>query len=172
MFEQERVMKALETAIRMEIDGKAFYLKASKESTHEIGRKLLAMLADEEDQHRIKFETIYNVLSREKDWPEVEIEVLNSGRFKNIFSEAIRDENKPASSELDAVKIALDMEVKSYDFYKSHARIADSPAEKRFFEAIASEERGHQLALIDYQEYLNDPGGWFALKEHHSLDGA
>lgn len=34
----------------------------------------------------------------------------------------------------------------------------------------AAEERGHFLALLDYYEYLNDPTGWFVMKEHR-LDG-
>ena len=54
--EQARTMKALQTAIQMEIDGKAYYLKASQQSGNELGKKLFRTLAAEEDIHRQEFE--------------------------------------------------------------------------------------------------------------------
>ncbi len=50
--EQGKTLEGLQTAIRMETDGKAFYLKVSRESGNETGRKLLESLAAEEDIHR------------------------------------------------------------------------------------------------------------------------
>ena len=59
--EQDKTLEALQIAIRMEINGKEYYLKASRESSNELGRKLLKSLATEEDAHRQKFEGIYRV---------------------------------------------------------------------------------------------------------------
>jgi len=42
---------------------------------------------------------------------------------------------------------------------------------KIFYEKIAGEERGHKLVLLDYYEYMKDPGGWYVKAEHTSLDG-
>jgi len=36
---------------------------------------------------------------------------------------------------------------------------------------LAQEEREHELALLDYHDYLSDPAGWFVKSEHSSLDG-
>ena len=36
--EQDKTLKALETAIQMEIDGKEFYLEASESSGNELGK--------------------------------------------------------------------------------------------------------------------------------------
>ncbi|MBE9482265.1 MAG: hypothetical protein IMY88_01140, partial [Chloroflexi bacterium] len=44
-IEQDRTVQALQVAIKMEIDGKEFYLKASRESSNELGKKLLESLA-------------------------------------------------------------------------------------------------------------------------------
>ena len=63
------------------------------------------------------------------------------------------------------------MENQSYDLYKTEAASAASVTEKDFFEALAAEERGHQIALTDYLEFLQDPADWFTMKERHSLDG-
>ena len=60
--EQDKTLEALQIAIQMEIDGKEYYLKASQESSNELGKKLLQSLAAEEDIHRQKFEEIFNAI--------------------------------------------------------------------------------------------------------------
>ena len=42
--EQDTTLKALKTAIQMEIDGKEFYLEASRASKNELGKKLLEQI--------------------------------------------------------------------------------------------------------------------------------
>ena len=74
------------------------------------------------------------------------------------------------SSELDAVKIAIDKEKKSYDFYENQASQAKYDTEKSFYESLAREEREHELTLLNYYDYLADPAGWFVKAEHPSLD--
>ena len=68
--EQEKVLEALQTALLMENDGKECYLQAAVGSKNEAGRKLLQSLAEEEDIHRHKLETIYNAISADKSWPQ------------------------------------------------------------------------------------------------------
>ena len=65
----------------------------------------------------------------------------------------------------------MDMENKTYDFYKNQSQNATYEAERDFYKALAAEERGHYLVLRDYHEYLINPAGWFVEKEHPSLDG-
>ena len=48
--EQDKTLDVLQIAIRMETDGKEYYLKASRESNNELGKKLLESLATEEDR--------------------------------------------------------------------------------------------------------------------------
>ena len=64
--EQNKILEALQIVIQMEIDGKDYYLKASQESSNELGRQLLQSLAAEEDIHRQKFEEIYNAIRNKK----------------------------------------------------------------------------------------------------------
>ena len=71
----------------------------------------------------------------------------------------------------DAVQVAIDKEKRSYDFYEHQAGNAAYNTEKEFYTTLAIEEREHELALLDYYEYLADPAGWFVKSEHSSLDG-
>lgn len=172
--EQANTLQGLQIAIQMEIDGKKFYLKTSAESANELGRELLQKLAAEEDVHRHNFEIIYDGISRKKAWPTTDFRPDRGQKLRTIFARASEETGatiKTAATEMDAIKMAMDMEIKSYDFYKSQSQAAAYSAQKGFYEAIAAEEREHHLILLDYYEYLKDPAAWFVAKEHSSLDG-
>jgi rubrerythrin len=173
--EQARTIEVLQLAVRMEVDGKDFYQKASRKSNSKLAKELFQQLANEEDIHRKKFEAIYEALKRGQHWPDVAPPSEKGKKLKSLFAEATKalgSKVKVAESELEAIKIAMDMESKSYNLYHSRSEESGLPVEKRFYEALAGEERGHHLALVDSYEYLSDPTGWFTKKEHWSLDGA
>ncbi len=170
MTEQDKTLEALKTAIQMEVDGKQFYLKASKSSGNELGAKLFQTLAKEEDSHRLKFEEIYQTIRSEKAWPEVSFTPHHGKELKTLFAIASKDV-KSTATELEAVQTAKNMETRTRDYYEEQAKNASFTAEKRYFQALAQEEAAHHLVLNDYYEYLQNPAGWFTMKERHSLDG-
>jgi rubrerythrin len=172
--EQDKTLEALQIAIQMEIDGKKYYLKASQESSNELGKKLLQSLAAEEDSHRQKFEQIYDTIRKKKVWPVTDFQSDGGKRLRTIFVKAIEETGpkiKAPATELDAAQTAMDMEKKTYDFYRSQGEKATYDAERQFYHTLAGEEREHHLILLDYYEYLKDPAGWFVKKEHPSLNG-
>jgi len=172
--EQDRTLEALQIAIQMEIDGKEYYLKASQESSNELGEKLLESLATEEDTHRQKFEEIYDATRKKKAWPTTDFQPDGGQRLRTIFARATEEmvpNIKTPATELNAIQTAMDMENKTFDFYKSRGEKAIYDAERDFYETLAGEEREHHLILLDYYEYLKDPAGWFVKTEHSSLDG-
>jgi rubrerythrin len=172
--EQDKTLAALQIAIQMEIDGKEYYLKASRESGNELGRKLLQKLAVEEDVHRLKFEQIYNAIRDKKAWPTTDFQPDGGKGLRTIFAratEGVGSNIRALATELDAVQTAMAMENKTYDYYTRQGEIAAHDAERGFYQAVTAEEREHHLILLDYYEYLKDPAGWFVKKEHSSLDG-
>jgi rubrerythrin len=172
--EQAKTIGALQFAIQMEIDGKAYYQKAGKASGTRVGKELFQWLAGEEDKHRQKFEEIFGAIKRNQAWPEVAIKPGGVDKLNSIFSNAKGSgvpKAKRQSAELKAIAKAMEMENNTEHFYKEQGEKAKFPAERKFYESLAGEERGHYLALVDYREYLVDPSGWFRKAEHHSLDG-
>jgi rubrerythrin len=172
--EQARTLEVLRLAVQMEVDGKEFYQKASRKSNNKLAKELFHQLANEEDVHRKKFEEIYKALKRGRKWPDVEPPLEKGKKIKSLFSEATRtlgSKSKVAESELEAIRTAMDMEVRSYNLYHSRSKETSLPVEKHFYETLAGEERAHHLALVGSYEYLSDPAGWFTQKEHWSLDG-
>jgi rubrerythrin len=172
--EQDTTLGALQTAIRMEIDGKEFYLKAGKASQNELGKELLEKLAAEEDGHRQVFEKIYKNISARKSWPEKVFNGDGGRGLRTIFARALEAMDKDVKAiaiEFDAIQTAMAMENKTYDFYKSRSGKAAYDAEKQFYEELAVQEEEHHRVLLDYYEFLKNPAAWFVQKEHHSLDG-
>ena len=172
--DREKTIEGLKTAIQMEIDGKEFYLKASRESKNNLGKKLLESLALQEDYHRKKFEEIYLTIEKNMGWPHVDFVPDKGKTLRTIFSDAMErptTEKEALHSEIDTIQKAMDMESEARDFYKKRASNTTLAAEKQFYSLVADEEREHFLVLLDYFEYLKDPAGWFVEKEHPSLDG-
>ena len=172
--ELNRTLEALQFAIQMEIDGKEYYLKISQKSRDGVGKRLLAALAAAEDVHRQKFESIFEAIRVKKVWPATKLPSPGKG-IKTIYAEAlgqIKSGSKGTATEIGAVDKAIDMEIKSYDYYISQGKRAANGAEMEFYKAVAAEEQEHHLVLLDYKEYLSDPSGWFVKSEHSSLDGA
>jgi rubrerythrin len=171
--EQAKTLKGLRVAIQMEIDGKKYYLKASRESANELGKKLLEKLASEEDYHRRRFERIYDTIKEKKGWPKVDFEPDGGRTLRTIFARATAEMGsgvKGLKTELEAVETAMTMENKTFDYYTRQGSEAKHDAEREFYFAVAGEEREHYLILLDYYEYLKDPAAWFVDKEHPSLD--
>ena len=167
--EQSKTLDALQTAIKMEIDGKTFYLKAAESSSNELGAKLFKTLAKEEDSHRLKFEAIFKALQAKKDWPKIEFEHAGQD-LTTLFATASR-KMKSTASETEAVQKAMLIENKTRDFYQARALEASFDAEKEYLITLAGVEATHHQVLLDYFEYLKNPADFFTMKERHSLDG-
>ena len=170
--QQEKTTQALQYAIQMEIDGKVFYTKASRESGNELGKKLLASLAEQEDYHRMKFEQIFENLRKSHNWPMVDFKADGGKTLRTIFA---IETNKPApqvkvaQTELDAVQKAMEMEDKSYDLYHDRYEQA-AGTERDYYDKIAAEEREHKLVLLDYFEFLHNPAAWYVKAEKPLLE--
>jgi rubrerythrin len=174
MEAQTGILEAVKYAVQMEIDGKKFYSLSGRQSTNRVGKELFVWLAEQEVYHRQRFEEIYQSLVEKKGWPVEPVRPDKHPAFRTIFSDAIRDAGtsvKATNSDLAAADKGIELEIKSRDYYTDRAGKAMSDVEKAFFVAIAAEEQGHYIALVDYKEYLSDPVGFFTRTERHSLDG-
>lgn len=167
--------EALELALQIEAEGKKFYYKASENSSNRLAKDLFEQLAKEEDVHGRKFQEIYQALLKKESWPAKTRLNAEKGRtLKSLLAKAVNawgSKIPAAESELEAIKVALDMENKSCNFYRSRSKESVSQAEREFYALLAGEEQGHRLVLLDSYEYLSNPTGWFTRKEHWSLDG-
>ena len=172
--EHDASLAALQTALKMEEDGKEFYLKAAKASGNKLGSHLFKQLAAEEDIHREVFKNIYNKIKKEQQWPDTGYTPDQGRKIKTVFAAAMEnmDKNyKAAQAEVDAVKTGLEMEKKTLDFYRDRSAHTGLYSEKHMYVAIAEQESEHARVLQEYFEFISDPAGYFVKTEHTSVDG-
>lgn len=163
-------LEALSRAMELEIDGRKFYLNAAAKSANEASRKLFEYLADQELHHQTRIKEIYGRLERGEEWPKAAV-TLPKVPYESIFSGASQAKVSGAEGDMEAIKLALELEDKSYDYYNELARKAAGLFERRFFAALCYEERGHYLMLLDSLDFLTDPAGWYARHEKGLLEG-
>ncbi len=172
--EQMKLLDVLTFAIQMETDGKRYYEQAGKAAINKLGKEMYLWLAGQEEKHKIAFEAIYESMQKKAGWPAILFVHEKRSGLKTLFAEAIKAAAKGergSPQEIDVIDKAKEMELKSRSFYEKQAAGAIAPSEKAFYVALAAEEQGHFLTLVDYKEYLIDPAGYFLKSEHHSLDG-
>src|SRR4030042_3073986 len=67
---QEYMLQALKDAIKMELEGRQFYLEAAKKVKSAGVRDILEYLAESEKYHIDKFNEIYRDLEKDPAWTE------------------------------------------------------------------------------------------------------
>ncbi|MBN1857295.1 MAG: ferritin family protein [Dehalococcoidia bacterium] len=174
MQQDSKRMEILRKAMEIEAAEKGYYEKAAAAAENPIAKKLFERLAFEEDAHAKKFRELEAQLGKSADWPAGEAPSWEGKELKLVFAglkSASPQDVKVAKTELDAMQAAMGRELQAYDMYRTRSEESTSPAEKRFYQVLAGEERMHHLALLDSYEYLTDPAGWFTVKEKWTLEG-
>ncbi len=165
-------LQLLEDAIQMEIDGKKYYQECANKTKNILGKKLFSKLVEYEDTHIEKIKEVFNKLSNNE---KIDSIILKEKKIdsKNIFKEEMKmlDKNVvPDASDLDALKEGMRLEDKSEEYYSNLAKQTDEPFEKRFYLALAFEEKEHYMLLFDTYQYLKNPYLWFFEQEGETLD--
>ncbi|MCS7280998.1 MAG: ferritin family protein [Desulfobacterota bacterium] len=165
--------EALGEAIRMEEEGKEFYLEFSKNVRGNWLKEMFKELALEEENH---IKTVKKVYEKIKNEGKLEDWIVNTQNrppvFGSIFDEAVIKDVKVLEDEISATSMAMGIEEKSIEHYEKLAKAFETdPKLKRFFLTLSYEERGHYLRIFDALEYLKDPGSFLLLKERSMRNG-
>jgi rubrerythrin len=172
----DRFTRMLCTAQEMEEKGRAFYEKARSTSENPLGKEIFRLLIDDEIVHLDRIRKISDSLTRDQnwseDWKKLQCPYQDLGQvFRDLTSQYGRA-GIAGSNDLEALKLALDFELRSVAFYENQLAQAIDSLEKAFLVQMILEEKGHSRTLQDTQYYLSDPEGWFIEKERAGLDGA
>lgn len=173
---RERSLKMLDTALNMEKKGISFYEKALSTCKNELGREIYRMLKDDESVHIERIMKIYSSLEEGSEWmKEWSGITLSHGDLNEMFINLAKKHSKNITvddTDIEALDVGIDFELKSVDFYKQHLEEAEDPEEKEFLKLMIGEERSHYDLLEDMKYYLTNPESWFREKERGGLDGA
>lgn len=161
-------MDAIEIAIKMETDAIDLYTKAVSKTKHPVGKKMFLTIVEDEKRHLEMLSQIFKGLGIEAR------DVSPMRRVKTVF-ETMKDKMiervEATSDELEAFKIAMEMEKKGIEFYKRSASDVKKEKEKILFERLIKEEEQHYNIFANTYFFLSNTGNWFMWEEHGIVDG-
>ncbi len=162
-------MNIFEFAMKMEEDGREYYLKNAEKTNLPELKKVLTELADDELKHYKIFKALKD---KEKAEYREEEKTTILSTTKNVF-EALKSQGKEHvfGGEVRSIwETAMDIEIKSEKLYRDNANELDDTDQKEIFNKIADEERRHQLVIENVMEFLDRPTQWLENAEWHHLE--
>jgi rubrerythrin len=152
------VRKALETAMKGEIEGRELYRMAAEKSGDEKARETFAFLAREEDSHLEALKGMHAAFVKGEKIPVPSLPRLLSFEDASspIFSTSFKERLKGKHFEMSALSIAVKLEKDSFQFYRSMAEQSADPDLKGFFQHLSSWEKDHFEALTREMDLLED----------------
>ena len=158
-MEENEGKKILEEAIRFEIDGREFFLKAAEKAKTYFAKMIFQTIADEELDHIRKVKQIYEGYLASKKY-EIPPATSKKSNLQNIFQEAkgqMGQSGPMNADEMEAIRLAIQLEFKGHEFYKRLAEEAKSDFEKAFYQHLAQEESVHFSILRQMEEAVTNP---------------
>lgn len=149
-------MNVLAVAIAMEVDLEQYYLKQAEINKGNSLDKMFIMLAKDEREHADLLRKRADKLNYELEASETLVE--SKKLFENM--EDFEMEIKAAPIQLDAVRMALDMEKKSIDAYGKMLSETDDKEAKELFEFLIKQEQEHFDLLEELVFHLSKPEEW------------
>ncbi len=166
----EGMKRFIEEAIKLEINGQAFFHHAAEATANSLGKKMFLRLAEEEVKHLEAFSRLFSSVLKSDDWKKlVEREKLG-GPSAVIEELAARMKRAESRSDLEALRIGMELELKAIEFFKGCARSSSDPAAKDIFEKISDEEKFHYDLLQAQHDSLTNSGFWLDSSEF-MMDG-
>ncbi len=161
-------MNAIEVAKKMETDAIQFYSEAARKTAYPAGKKMFETVAADEKRHLEIVCQIMEGLDIQSD------DVHPMQTIKTIFEE-MKDEMmqkvEATADELQAFKIAMQMEKEGIEFYRKLLAEATSEKEISLINKLIKEEEEHFNIFENTYNFLDDTGNWFMWSEHSIVDG-
>jgi len=160
MGAQKESKKVLEDAIRFEMDGRDFFLKAAERAKTYLAKVIFQTTADEELDHIRKVKQIYERTDPISEKQRFEHVVAERSNLQNIFQEASEQMGGTITvnaDEMEAIRLAVELEFKGHEFYKRLAQKPTSDFERDFYQHLAQEELVHFSTLRQMEEALTNP---------------
>jgi rubrerythrin len=161
-------MDTLEVALKMETDAISFYTEAARKTKYPAGKKMFLTITEDEKRH---LEMISQLI---KGMKLTHQDVSPLKNVKTVF-ESLKDEMmqkvEVTADELEAFKIAMQMEKEGKAFYEKTLAQAKTEQEKDLLRRLIKEEQQHYDIFSNTHEFLADTGNWFMWEERGIVEG-
>lgn len=161
------IKKALKTALDFEQKGHKIYEDTANKTENQIVEKTFRYLANQELIH---IEVIKEYIKEEK----IELKGDKLKDTKKFFSMTVAKFKKMAElsgDDLKAHETALELEQKSYNFYKEQGEKTDDKDLKKFFSFLMEQENAHYMLVQKAYNYMKNPDAFYAEEEKWVVEG-
>jgi rubrerythrin len=96
------------------------------------------------------------------------------GNIQTIFKtmkDAMMQRVAATKDEIDAFRIAMQMEKEGVEFYKKAEADAPTEKERALFSRLVKEEQQHYDIFANTYSFMSDTGNWFMWDEHSIVEG-
>jgi rubrerythrin len=164
------VEDAIKEAIRLEINGRKFFMHASDITEHEKGKKMFRFLADEEVKHIKVFEKLFSQILSSDDWKKYIRDEELRGESPLVERLKERMKNEEGKGEVEALRVGMELENSAIDFFSKASFGADDSTAKKIFREIGEEEKFHFDLLQAQYDSVTHSGFWLGSAEF-KMDG-
>ena len=161
------IKKALQTALDFEEKGHHIYEGISTKTESPIVAKTFRYLASQELIH---IKVIKEYMKKEK----IELKGDKLKETKKFFSMTVKEFKEGAElsdDDLKAHETALELERRSYNFYKTQSERTINKELKKFFSFLMEQENNHYELVQKAYEFIKNPVGFYTEEEKWLVEG-
>lgn len=159
----------LRHAVEMEVQGKDFYERAAGRMKNQRGKDMFKSLSRQEVVHIDVLEDQLNRFIHDKVWSSLkelkkeaeehpQKSVFDDSHIKNIKLD-------PAAGELDVIRLGMEVEKKSVEYYGEAGRESADSKAKELFNWLVAQETGHLQILQAEFDYRTKSGFYYDTAE-------
>ncbi len=165
------VEKAMQAAIRLEIDGREFFEHAAQITEKEKGKKMFQWLAGEEVKHLQTFGDLFTDIVGDEDWQKYVDQERAARTTAPLITRLEKNMRKPdAKGEVEAIRVGMDLEREAINYFEKAAEETSDPTATEIFNNIAKEEHFHYDLLQAQYDSVTRSGFWLGSAEFQ-MDG-
>jgi rubrerythrin len=158
-------MNVFDYAMKMELDGKAFYEKLAAETSQPALKAVFSSMAQDEQKHYETFQSLKAGTAATM----ADSRILETTR--NVFEQLTQDKSLAAmmKNTLDGYEAARKVEADSVRFYEDMASKETNPGNVQLILTIANEEKKHYNILDNLCDFTLAPQNYLAWGEFSNL---
>jgi rubrerythrin len=158
-------MNIFEYAMEFEKDSEEYYRKLEKQNSNPGLKKILLLLADEEDKHYKKLLELSK--NKKSKLPDSQI-LINA---VSIFTEVKKNKLKLDTqiSQVELYKKAQGFEKNSENFYREKAEESTDTELKEILLHLAEQEKRHYFLLENIIQFISRPDEWIENAEFNQM---
>ena len=165
----EALIGLIRSALRLELDGRAFYRRAAIVTAHPSGKRMFLRLADQEQNHVEELGALFADLVGVAEWQQIAAEEAANTQQSPVIAQlevavAARGHGAVAD-DTQALRIAMELERRALSFFDGLIAHAADPNQRALLQELADEERFHYDCLQTQLDSVLNVGIWLDAPE-------